>query len=56
MMTKKHFNELAKILKESNSKKEIINRVALFCHEQNPNFNGYRFKIACGLTDEECGY
>lgn len=56
MITKKHFNEIAKILKESKTKKEIINKMALFCYEQNPNFNGYRFKKACGLSDAECGY
>ena len=56
MMTRKDFNKIAEILKTSESKKEIINRMALFCHEQNPNFNGYRFKKACGLTDAECGY
>ena len=55
-MTKKDFNGLAEILKTSASKKEIINRIALFCYEQNPNFNGYYFKKACGLTDKECGY
>ena len=56
MMTKKHFKEIAEILKTSESKKEIINRIAGFCYEQNPNFNGYTFRKACGLTDEECGY
>ena len=56
MMTRKHFNEIAKILKESDSKKEIINRIALFCYKENTNFDKYRFKIACGLTNEECGY
>ena len=56
MMTKKHFNELAEILKTSKNKKEIINRISAFCYEQNPNFNGYRFKKACGLTEAECGY
>ena len=52
MMTKKHFNEIAKILNESESKKEIINRMAQFCREQNPNFDMYRFKTACGLNEE----
>ena len=56
MMTKKDFNGLAEILKTSESKKEIINRIALFCYEQNSRFDRYRFKKACGLTDAECGY
>jgi len=47
MMTKKHFNAIAKILKENESKKDIINAIALFCKEQNPNFNIDRFKNAC---------
>jgi hypothetical protein len=53
MMTKKHFNKLAEILKNAETKKEIINQIAFFCYEQNPNFNGYRFKKACGLNDNE---
>lgn len=56
MLTRKHFNRIAKILSESENKKEIINKIAEFCYEENPGFNGYRFKKACGLTEEECGY
>lgn len=55
-MYKKHFVKIAQILKESKTKKEIINKMALFCYEQNRNFDGYKFKRACGLTEEECGY
>ena len=33
MMTKKHFNAIAKILKENESKKDIIDAIALFCKE-----------------------
>lgn len=36
MMSKKHFNEIAKILNESQTKTEIINRMAQFCYDQNP--------------------
>lgn len=56
MMTKRHFKAMAEILKNSQDKKEIINKIAVFCREENPNFNGYTFKKACGLSDEECGY
>ena len=33
-----------------------VNILAKKIREENPNFNGYRFKKACGLTEEECGY
>ena len=56
MMTKKHFNEIARIMQDSKSKKEIINNLSHFFYTENPNFNSYRFKKACGLTDKECGY
>lgn len=56
MLYKKDFKEIAEILKDSTSKKEIINRISAFCRTQNGSFDDYRFKIACGLTDEECGY
>ena len=48
-MTKKHFNAIAEILKSYDNKKDIINELARFCKEQNPNFDIYRFKVACGL-------
>ena len=53
MMTRKHFNEIARILKTYENKKEIIDKIAQFCFKQNCNFNSYRFKRACGLTDAE---
>ena len=56
MLTRKHSNKIAEILKTSETKKEIINKLASFCYEENPQFNGYKFKKACGLTDAECGY
>jgi len=52
MMTKKHFNEIARILKESETKEQIINRMAQFCRMENANFDMYRFKTACGLMEE----
>ena len=53
MMTRKHFIRLAEILKENESKKDIINEIARFCKQENSNFNVYRFKSACGLADNE---
>lgn len=53
-MTKKHFTAIAEILKNSNDKKQIITELARFCKTQNSNFDTYRFKKACGLSDNEC--
>ena len=49
-MTKKHFNAIASILNTCNTKKDIINELAIYCKEQNNNFDIVRFKKACGMS------
>ena len=50
-MTKKHFIELAKTVGRltisEKAKKEVANRLADFCSNQNPNFNRETFLYAC---------
>lgn len=51
MMTKKHFIELAQILKEHNASEDMVKDVANFCAKDNPNFNFLKFmEAALGIT------
>ena len=45
-MTRKHFIAIAKILRESNGKKEIIERLTDYFTTVNSNFDRDRFKDA----------
>ena len=46
-MTKKHFEIIAKILREHNDKASIINGLAFEFAKFNPNFDVERFVKAC---------
>ena len=51
-MTRKHFRELARIMKEHDAHPLLIREVADFCFEQNNRVNRHRFYQASGLTYE----
>ena len=58
-MTKKHFKELARMLKGRRSAignpkthRLLCVDIASFCAEQNPRFDRTRFLDACGCNDE----
>ena len=46
-MTKKHFEAIAKILREHNDKASIINALAFEFSKANPNFDATKFIKAC---------
>lgn len=57
-MTKKHFKELADILRYSRwayvsdiAYEEIVKRMATFCADQNPRFSRTKFFLACGCDE-----
>lgn len=59
-MTRKHFIELAKIIKDSasyitdNKRLTLAERVADYCSTQNHLFDRDRFIQACGFDDRKC--
>lgn len=52
MMSRKHFNKLAEILKRTEAKRETIEQIAEFCAEQNPRFDRERFIEASSWIGE----
>jgi len=46
-MTKKHFEIIAKILREHDDKASIVNALAFEFAKINPNFDAERFVKAC---------
>ena len=50
-MTKKHFEIIAKVLREYNNKDSIINALAFEFAKINPNFDATRFVAACIKKD-----
>ena len=50
-MTKKHFEAIAKILREHNDKASVINALAFEFAKFNPNFDAARFVAACIKKD-----
>ena len=60
-MTKKHFDELAKIITEAQEYindadlYKIANRIADYCSTQSHTFDRERFLKACGFKDYQCG-
>ena len=53
MMTRKHFEKLARILCEHSASTELIYSVMNMCQEENPHFNTERFIKACGIGISE---
>ena len=52
-MTRKHFEELARIFCEHSAPYEVGESTANMCREQNPRFDTERFIRACGYGDME---
>ena len=50
-MTKKHFEAIAKVLREHNDKASIINALAFEFAKISPNFDATRFVAACIKKD-----
>tara|TARA_R100001163_G_scaffold14424_1_gene13179 strand:- start:7388 stop:7540 length:153 start_codon:yes stop_codon:yes gene_type:complete len=48
-MTKKHFIDLAIVLKENKASKELIEDIMLVCNKYNSNFDREKFKDASGF-------
>lgn len=48
-MTRKHFEAIARTLRETNAPRLTIIAMASELAKFNPNFNGPRFLKACGL-------
>ncbi len=47
MMTRKHFKEIAEILRVHQSGESIVKGFADFCAKNNPNFDYDKFYEAC---------
>ena len=58
-MSKKHFEEIASIIKKNNYDQEtlalddVVIDLCNFFLKDNPNFNPNRFIVACGITFED---
>jgi hypothetical protein len=54
MFTKKHFEAIAKLIKESNAETKygVAQDLAELFSEDNPRFDGARFFKACGILLE----
>ena len=50
-MSRKHFEEIARIMREHKADGVLIRDIADFCYTQNEHFDRYRFYDACGLED-----
>ena len=48
MLTRKHFNEIARILKETNATEEQVNKFCEFFASENPRFDAVKFKEVIG--------
>jgi len=51
-MSRKHFKQLADILKIQNANPYMIRAIAYFCAGENENFDYEKFYEASGMTDE----
>ena len=51
-MTRKHFKQLAQILKIQKADPYMIRAIAYFCAENNERFDYEKFYEASGLNDE----
>ena len=51
-MTRKHFKQLAQILKIQKADPYMIRAIAYFCAGENENFDYEKFYEASGMTDE----
>lgn len=46
-VTQKQYRKIADIIKQSNDKKELVDRLIYYFEEDNPDFDIYKFKEAC---------
>ena len=53
MLTRKCYRIIAKAIKTSNSKDEIVNKLCDEFRYDNYNFDSYKFKTACGVCNNE---
>ena len=49
-MTRKHFRELARMMREHDASPLLIRDVADFCNSENSRFDRSLFYVACGLS------
>ena len=49
MFTKRHYEAIAKILKEEKTKDELVLAFADLFTEDNPLFDKWKFAVACGI-------
>ena len=54
MLTKKHYERIALILKENKASVSLINDFCSYFKTDNPNFKEDRFKETCGVVCENC--
>ena len=54
-MTRKHFRELARIMREYDANPLLIREVADFCSSENSRFDRSLFYVACGLSYGDSG-
>ena len=47
MLSKKHYQKLAEIIKETESREELIKALSDYLQEDNPKFDANRFEDAC---------
>lgn len=55
-MTRKHFIQIAKILKDFRKTENfyiLVTDFTNFCEKANPNFDRNKFIEACGITDRD---
>jgi|TARA_A100000164_G_C21336767_1_gene509117 Ca2+-binding EF-hand superfamily protein len=50
-MTRKHFEQIASILKENKADPLLIREMASMCASNNQYFDYDRFYTACGITE-----
>lgn len=50
-MSKKHYKELAEIIRTTDNKREFINSLCSFLKRDNSNFDKQRFLDACGIKE-----
>ena len=53
MLSRKYYRIIAKAIKTSNIKDEIVNKLCDEFKADNYNFNRYAFKEACGICNNE---
>ena len=52
-ISKKHYATIARIIRDSETKLRLIDRLVSFFGEDNSNFDPYRFRLACGYELEK---